>query len=271
MMGERFLGLAPLVQDVLQVAAVLGSRFAPEDLAEMLGEPVAVLLRPLREALAAGFLRGDGAEFVFHREPVWRAVLGSVPKPMRSALHRQAVTMLLARERQDVVSVAVHLVHCAQTGDARAVGTVEEAAQVLLPISPEAAAALATSGLRITEPGAANRITLGVTAAAALVRMGRLSQAVELAGALLHSDDSAHLQPASVLRTWQTIAQMLRGDATTVCSVDFEVTGPADDELSPELLLLNILSLHNLGAAVGMADQVLALPGTTPRTCWPPR
>lgn len=260
MMSARLHGLSSQAQDVLQVAAVLGSGFAPEDLAEMLGEPVAVLLRPLREALAAGFLRGGGPEFVFHREPVWRAVLGSVPEPMRSALHRQTATMLQGRERQDAVSVAVHLVHCARTGDARAISAVDEAAQSLLPESPEAAAALAINGLRITEPGESNRTALGVTAAAALVRMGRLSQAVELSRELLHPDDPGHVQSASVLRTWQTIAQMLRGDATTVCTVGLEVTeSPAHGhDLSPELLLLNVLSLYNLTAAIGMADQVLA-------------
>ncbi|MCX2947824.1 helix-turn-helix transcriptional regulator [Lentzea sp. NEAU-D7] len=262
MMGERLHALSPQAQDVLQVAAVLGCGFSPEDLAEMLGEPVAVLLRPLREALAAGFLRGGGAEFVFHREPVWRAVLGSVPEPMRSALHRQAVTMLLGREHQDAVSVATHLVHCARPGDAEAVSAVDAAAQSLLPESPEAAAALAINGLRITGPGEPNRIALGVTAAAALVRMGRLSQAVELARDLLHPDDPAHVQPASALRTWQTIAQMLRGDDTTVCTVGLEAGAAAGGhDLSPELLLLNILSLHNLTAAIGMADQVLAQAG----------
>lgn len=264
LMSERLCGLSPRAQDVLQVAAVLGNGFAPDALAEMLGEPVAVLLQPLREALAAGLLRDAGAEFVFHREPVWRAVLGSVPQPMRPALHRQAVTMLRGRERQDVVSIAVHLVHCARPGDAQAVSAVDEAAQILLPVSPEAAAALATSGLRITEPGEPNRITLGITAAAALVRMGRLSQAVGLARDLLRRDDRAEMKSAYVLRTWQAIAQILRGDPTTVCSVTcsgFEVTesAAADHDLSPELLLLNILSLHNLGEAVAMADQVLAL------------
>ncbi|MFI6094227.1 LuxR C-terminal-related transcriptional regulator [Lentzea sp. NPDC051213] len=263
MMSERLLGLSPQAQDVLQVGAVLGSGFTPEDLAEMLGEPVAVLLRPLREALAAGFLRDGGAEFVFHREPVWRAVLGSVPDPMRSALHRQTATMLLGRDRQDVVSVAVHLVHCARAGDPQAVNAVDEAAQSLLADSPDAAAALAISGLRITEPGQPNRMALGVTAAAALVRMGRLSQAVELARELLHPDDPGQVVSSYVLRTWQTIAQMLRGDATTVCTVGLQVTesAAARHDLSPELLLLNILSLHNLAAAIGMADQVLAQSG----------
>ncbi|SDP13670.1 helix-turn-helix transcriptional regulator [Lentzea jiangxiensis] len=244
MIAERLAGLSPEAQDVLQVAAVLGNGFAPDDLAEMLGKSVAVLLRPLREALAAGFLGADGAEFVFHREPVWRAVLGSVPAPMRSALHRQVVTMLLGRERQDVVRIAVHLVHCARTGDARAVATVDEAARSLLPFSPEAAAALATSGLRITEPGEPGRVALGVTAAAALVRAGRLSEAVELAREFPHPDDPGRGAPPNVLGTWQTIAHMPGGDA---------------HELSPELVLLTVLSLHDLDAAAGMADQVLAL------------
>lgn len=228
----RLAVLSPEAQDVLQVAAVLGNGFAPDDLAEMLGKSAAVLLRPLREALAAGFLDADGAEFVFHREPVWRAVLGSVPAPMRSALHRQVATMLLGRESPDVVRIAVHLVHCARTGDARAVAIVDEAARILLPSSPEAAAALATSGLRITEPGEPGRRALGVTAAAALVRTGRLSEAVELAREFPQPDDPCH------------VLCVPSGDA---------------HELSPELVLLTTLSLHDLDAAACLADQVLEL------------
>ena len=258
--GERLHGLSPRAQDVLQVAAVLGSTFAPEDLAQVLGEPVAVLLRPLGEAMAEGFLRAGRAEFVFHQEPVWRAVLGTVSRPMRVALHREAVRVLLGREHRDVVAIAVHLVHCARSGDAQALSTVDEAAKALLPDEPEAAAALAINGLRITERGGPDRLALGVTAAAALVRMGRLSQAVELSRELLRPDDPCHVEPASVLRAWQGIAQALRGDATAVRTAGLGATGSAATALSPELLLLNILSFYDLPAATGVADQVLARP-----------
>lgn len=103
--------LSQRARNMLQVAAVLGGGFAPRDLAEMLGELPVQLLGPLQEAMDAGLLSSDSEGFVFHREPVWRAVLGTVPAPLRSMLHQQAATMLLARAGEPTVGAAVHLVH----------------------------------------------------------------------------------------------------------------------------------------------------------------
>jgi len=82
--------LDPATQQAVQVAAVLGRRFAPADLAAMLAAPPAKLLKPLQEAMDAGFLECLVDSFQFRREPVWRAVLDTVPLPMLSLLGRSS-------------------------------------------------------------------------------------------------------------------------------------------------------------------------------------
>ncbi|WP_211768407.1 helix-turn-helix transcriptional regulator [Kutzneria sp. CA-103260] len=257
----RLSELSSRAQDVLQVAAVLGRGFAPTDLAEMLNEPPAQLLGPLREALDSRLLSCGGGEFAFHREPVWQAVLDTVPEPLRSMLHRQAATMLLGRGEDRPEAAAVHLVHCAETGDAHAIATIREAAQRLLPASPHAAAALATRGMEITEPAGPDHIALAITATAALVRLGELTRAIDLARALL--PENGHPSAMRPLRIWLATALMLRGDSST-WDVSQEIfgTGSVDGaDLPPSLLLLNALSHNNRAAVIGLADRVLAVPG----------
>ncbi|MFJ1750842.1 LuxR C-terminal-related transcriptional regulator [Streptomyces sp. NPDC088116] len=257
--------LSQRAQNMLQVAAVLGNGFSPRDLAEMLGELPVQLLGPLQEAMGAGLLSSDGDGFVFHREPVWRAVLGTVPAPLRSMLHRQAATMLLARAGEPTVDVAVHLVHCTEVGDAEAVATIGEAARRLLPSSPQSAAALATRGLQATEPGGPDHLALGTTATAGLVRQGKLTQAAELAEKLLQMAGPAPAESIRPLRTWLAMALMLRGDASAAQQVSqepFSATAPSDGgDPTLELLVLNTFSHDNEVAKVGLADRVLAVTG----------
>ncbi|MFB9902326.1 helix-turn-helix transcriptional regulator [Allokutzneria oryzae] len=262
---ERLRGLSRQTQEVLQVAAVLGRSFTPHDLAEMRGERPAQLLGPLQEALSAGLVSSHPDEFAFHREPVWGAVLDTVPQLMRSLLHQQAATMLLARAHGGTEAAAVHLVHCTHADDAQAIATIREAAQRLLPTSPQAAAALATRGLEITERGGDDHLALGTTATAALVRAGNLSQAIELAQSLLggHGENACRstMRP---LRTWLATALMLRGDTTAALKVSQETLADNGATTScsdpcPELLLLNTLSHNDQTTAVGAAERVLAL------------
>ncbi|MFJ2178441.1 LuxR C-terminal-related transcriptional regulator [Streptomyces sp. NPDC087851] len=257
--------LSQRTQNMLQVAAVLGSGFAPSDLAEMLGELPVQLLGPLQEAMGAGLLSSDNEGFVFHREPVWRAVLGTVPAPLRSMLHQQAATMLLARTGEPTVDAAVHLVHCTEAGDAEALATISKAARRLLPSSPQSAAALAARGLQATEPGGPDHLALGTTATAGLVRQGKLTQASELAQELLRVAGPAPVDSVRLLRTWLATALMLRGDASAARQVSqepFATTAPGDGpDPSIELLMLSMLSHDNRTARVGLADRVLAATG----------
>ncbi|WP_394618586.1 LuxR C-terminal-related transcriptional regulator [Lentzea sp. JNUCC 0626] len=236
-------------REVLQVAAVLGNRFPPQDLAEMLGERTSQLLGPLQEAIRAGVIDSDGDEFAFHREPVWLVVLGTVPALLRSMLHQQAATMLIERDRLE--AAAVHLVHCAKPGDAESVRIIRDAVAGLLPTAPKTAAALAARGLEIAD--GEDRVVLATSAVAALVRLGDLGAAVELATEQLRTCAE---EAAGPLRNWLATALMLRGDETAAKDV---VSGR--EEPWPDLLLLNTFSGEERREVVDVAERVLAEPG----------
>jgi len=272
-MRARLNELSARAQDVLQVAAVLGYSFDPHDLAELLDERPTQLLAPLQEALAAGLLRSSSDVFVFRREPVWRAVLDTVPEPLRCMLHRQAATILLGRADDQTETAAVHLVHCAEIGDADALTTIQDAAHRMLRASPQSAAALATRGIRLTEPGSPDHIALATTATAALVRLGELTRAIDLAHELLHNHTNTSTNTDSdatrPLRIWLDRALMLRGDftATRYLRTDGHPT-PTDGHPAAafttsshdphsECLLLDMLSHNHQATVITLADRVL--------------
>ncbi|MFD8934397.1 LuxR C-terminal-related transcriptional regulator [Streptomyces sp. NPDC059578] len=283
LMRDRLDRLAPGTQRLLQVAAVLGPSFIPRDLAEMADERPVQLLGPLQESLAAGLLTSGAEEFSFHREPIWYAVLGTVPQLMRSLLHRQAANMILG-QLGDGTAAAVHLVHCAHADDTQAITTIRTAADRLLPVSPQAAAALALRGLDITRPAQPAYLDLATTATAALVRSGNLHRAVEIAERVLtvhrharpdHADDPDGARPPDdpvgrspstwPLRAWLATALLLRGDADAVPQVLQHAAGhvcatgtrPQREGPSPLLLRLTMLSQLDERAALTAADEVL--------------
>ena len=259
--------LSPRARDILQVAAVLGNSFAPDDLGEMLGQGPTELLAPLQEALHAGLLRTHGDVFTLYREPVWRAVLGTLPVPLRAMLHRQAAAMLRDRPGVAVEAVAAHLVHCAEVGDKAAIATIRQAAEMLLPSSPRAAATFAVQGMRIAVRDRLEYLALAITATAALVRLGELAQAIKLTQGLLenvHPDDAHEGESESIrtLRTWLATALMLHGDDATApprCLVECEASGDPGDSLEMHSELLLNTALHNHRATVvSLADRVLS-------------
>jgi MFS family permease/DNA-binding CsgD family transcriptional regulator len=77
-------------RQLVQVGAMLGVRFTLADVATMLRRPVADLLAPLDEALAADILGWDADRLVFTQELFWRSVLLSMPPPVRAALRQEA-------------------------------------------------------------------------------------------------------------------------------------------------------------------------------------
>ncbi|MEV6609494.1 LuxR C-terminal-related transcriptional regulator [Kutzneria sp. NPDC051319] len=172
---ERLARLDPTTVQVLQVAAVLGRTFSPQDLADMLSTPPATLLKPLQEALTAGLIGCLSNAFEFHREPVWRAVLDTVPQLMRSLLHKQAAALLPSD------AAAIHLLHCGPVADGQAVGAIRAAADRLLGHSPETAAALAVRGLEVADRELPEHAELARTAVAALTKAGSLDRAIALA------------------------------------------------------------------------------------------
>jgi DNA-binding CsgD family transcriptional regulator len=80
------LGLPEEALDVLRVAAVLGSPFALGDLCRLFERRAALLLPPVRAAMAAGVLVEDDASLAFRQELLRQAFLHDLPAAVRAVL-----------------------------------------------------------------------------------------------------------------------------------------------------------------------------------------
>ncbi|HUQ58868.1 LuxR C-terminal-related transcriptional regulator [Lentzea sp.] len=197
LLSERVSALSGRARHLLQVASVLGPRFEPGDVAEMLASSTAILLPALDEVIAAGLVAAPEDGLAFRHELVWRLVAGSVPPPVRRALHREAGEMLLKRG-DSAVRAAQHLLHGAQRGDARSIDGLVTAATAVLFTAPDAAAELAVRALELTDPASPSLPHRTVIAVRALIAAGRLAAAQALARDALSREVSP--EPAAKLR-----------------------------------------------------------------------
>ncbi|WP_344216777.1 ATP-binding protein [Kribbella sancticallisti] len=128
---RRVSGTSDRCQSLLRTAAVFGSEFQLEDVAVLMGEPIAKLSGPLDEAIRAGLLADGGSTLMFRHELLRAAVLGDVPPSAQRALHRAIADQLLAGGRGPAAA-APHILAVAAPGDAGAVKILREAAKELL-------------------------------------------------------------------------------------------------------------------------------------------
>jgi DNA-binding CsgD family transcriptional regulator/tetratricopeptide (TPR) repeat protein len=181
---ERLEELSAPTRHLLQSAAVLGRSFSVKDLAEMLGESTSGLLPMLEEAMSASILEPAGDELTFRHDLLWQAVVGTIPTPVRRALHHDAAEMLLKRGGS-AVPAAAHLIHSAGRGDASALLGLDRAAREVLRSSPQTAADLALRALELSGSTDPDWFGRAATAVDALTVIGRLSEAADLARAAL--------------------------------------------------------------------------------------
>ncbi|WP_440099184.1 helix-turn-helix transcriptional regulator [Streptosporangium sp. H16] len=188
---ERLEELSAPTRHMLQGAGILGRSFSVRDLTEIFGESTSGLLPMLEEAMAAGIVEPAGDELTFRHDLLWQAVIGTIPAPVRRALHHDAAEMLLNRGGS-AVPAAAHLIHSAGRGDTSALLGLDQAAREVLRSSPQTAADLALRALELsgsTDPDWFGRAT---TAVDALTVIGRLSEAADLARAALGRAPACH-------------------------------------------------------------------------------
>jgi DNA-binding CsgD family transcriptional regulator len=176
---HRLAGLSDQAQHLLRTAAALGGPFCLPDLAEMLGVTPAQLLPLVEETLAAGIVVADDAAFSFRHPLLGRALGELVPRPARSALHRQFGEILL-RRGESPAATASHLLEAAAPGDGGSLAGLDDAAAELLPTAPQAAARLAVRALDLTHPDAPAARSRAVAAAEALTAAGRFDHAASI-------------------------------------------------------------------------------------------
>ena len=177
---RRLADLSERARHLLVTAAVLGPSFRLEDAAEMLGEPPALLLPVVEEAMRAGIIAAADDTFSFRHQLLARAVGEMTPRPARKALHRQYSQILLGRGAPATLA-ADHLLAAAHPGDPASLADLDIATAQTLHSAPQTAADLALRALELTpaaDPGALSR---AVAAAEALTAAGRLDQAARTA------------------------------------------------------------------------------------------
>ena len=176
---HRLAGLTDQAQHLLRTAAALGGPFRLPDLAEMLGVTPAQLLPLVEETLAEGIVVAGDAAFSFRHPLLGRALGEMVPRPARSALHRQFGEILL-RRGESPAAAASHLLEAAAPGDDASLAGLDDAAAGLLPASPRAAARLAVRALDLTQPDAPAARSRAAAAAEALTAAGRFDHAASI-------------------------------------------------------------------------------------------
>ncbi len=176
--------LSKQARQLLVTVAVLGPSFRLEDAAEMLGQTPAMLLPAVEEAMDAAIVTALEHEFAFRHELLRRAVGEVIPRPARTALHRQYGEILLARgESADLA--ASHLLQAARAGDPMSLGRLDTAAAQTLRSAPQTASGLALRALELTSAADPAALFRAVAAAEAMTAAGRLDQAARIAHDML--------------------------------------------------------------------------------------
>ena len=136
-------------QALLRTAAVFGSEFQLEDVAVLMGEPIAKLSGPLDEAIRAGLLADGRSTLAFRHELLRAAVLADVPPSAQRGLHRAIADQLLASGRGPAAA-APHILAVAVPGDTEAIGILRDAAQDLVATMSVTAASVIQQAFELT-------------------------------------------------------------------------------------------------------------------------
>ncbi|MFJ3713878.1 MULTISPECIES: LuxR C-terminal-related transcriptional regulator [unclassified Streptomyces] len=263
LMEDRLATVSPQARLLMEVAAVLGPACLPEDIAEMLGEPVGALVPRFREAVVAGMVKCGTETVTFRHELMRQVLMEDMPGVVRGALHRQALGILLARGHSPT-SVAPHLIHGAHRGDPAMAGLLRQAAEESVTNAPQTAADLALRGLELVRPVVdAAHEPLTVIAVEACVRSGTLPTAVTLARDALTRPAGPEI--TARLRYWLSTALLLLGRTTDCLEVAGELLAqpgvPAHLRQKAVLNQLSAWSAHDGHQVARHAEQALAADG----------
>jgi DNA-binding CsgD family transcriptional regulator len=183
-MRVRLLRMSPVAFRMATLASALGRMFSVHELAQLARMPIPELLDPIKDLVQAGIFIESGDRLAFGHDLIREAVRASSSVPVRRALDRQAVDVLLAQGALPV-EVAQQLADCAEPGDEVAIATLLEAASNLSSIDPTSSAELAGRALELAPPRHALRGPLVARRTVALFAVGRLEEATRFAASAL--------------------------------------------------------------------------------------
>lgn len=168
------------VRRTVQIGAVVGPRFTVRQLEALLDEPASALLEPLRSAIAEDLIVAHADHFTFRHDLVREAIVANLPADLVRGLRRQVVDADL-RAGRPLPEAATLLAAVALPGDAAAMSLLREAALMVAPSDPAAAADLSVRALELTSPRAAEWADLVTETVQLLLAAGRAGPAAALA------------------------------------------------------------------------------------------
>ncbi|MFL6121278.1 AAA family ATPase [Actinophytocola sp.] len=199
--------LSPRAQQMLPVAAALGSGFTVTELSLVLREPLPSLLEIIREAIQLGLLVDAGDDLVFRHDLIRRVLADGLTESARLAIHAHA-GHALAAARAPIERVAEHLLHGAVV-DVTALDWLMVSAEALAARAPALAVDLLRHALSLADPGDRRREVLRFHLCRALQWAGRAGEAEEaIRDALVHDPDPAQ---ENVLRWLLAVACFAQG------------------------------------------------------------
>lgn len=149
---RRRLGALPArLQELLEVASVLGSAFSASELAIVLDRPVSELVGILREGLSSEILRERDGALAFRHDFIREALYQGLPDSVRRGLHLQAARALSSTHGR-IELVAEHLMRGAGPGDVGAASMLHEAARATGPRAPAISLQLLRRALELVDP-----------------------------------------------------------------------------------------------------------------------
>jgi DNA-binding CsgD family transcriptional regulator len=175
-MRQRLNRLSEPSRQAARVASSLGVEFSAIDLAAMLDVNPTQLVGPVEELLWANLLVEREESLTFSHELTREAVRGSLSRPVRRALDRQAADVLLAAGALPV-EVAIQLAESAPFGDDVAIRTLLQAVGALATTDPGASADLGQKALDLAPRTHPLRGPLVAQTATALHAAGRIDEA----------------------------------------------------------------------------------------------
>jgi DNA-binding CsgD family transcriptional regulator/tetratricopeptide (TPR) repeat protein len=211
---------------ILQAAAVLGHRFAVDDLFSLL-EGAQGMTDALAEGGQAGLLQVSPDGYVFSHGLVRDVLYGELDRSVARQLHRRYVEILTNR-RAPIPIVALHVGLAAEMPDDEAASFLERAAREVAGTDPSAAAAFLRQAVSLTSDQPAGD-TLRSELATILARSGELGEAGILAREVLARDHDVALAPSLRLVLGR---EHLASGRTAAALAELEAAGSTLD-LSP--------------------------------------
>ncbi|WFE30109.1 LuxR C-terminal-related transcriptional regulator [Solwaraspora sp. WMMD791] len=246
----RLRDLPELTRRILDASSVLGRPFTVHEVAGLVGRSAIELLPAIDEAVSAALLEADGTELRFRHDLIREALYGQLSEPVRRVLHREAATVV-QREGRSAVEVAEHLVRGGHAGDGQALLVLRQAVAQIAPTAPNTAADLILRMLDLINQHDLSRPQLVAEAVRLLALGGRISEAIALGEATLHTGlDSA--QEAALLLG---LAEALHvtghsGDVVNYASRGIGRARPGDP-VRAELLSVQAYALLDTGDIAG--------------------